>query len=610
MTAPDDDAAPIPPPDGPETPGGAAEAVPPAHHRHRAPDPTGPTTGPGPGPHRLLRRLKAPPVPGGLVVGGVFWLASLRPSLLPRTAVTQGTISALSFLIGYGIGVLAVVVYERLIAHRLVPRLQDRPPTAWQRWRWRVLAGAAVVLVPVGLWAWHVTQDDQQLLVGGQPTGLLTIVPMLGVTLAVTAVLGLLSRLIGGGVVALDRWLTGRLPRWVAFTATAVIVSVLTVVLTRDVVLRRILDSVNDSFAAGNLTTTPGTNQPTVATSSGGPGSLAAWDTLGMEGRNFAGQATSTDTIGRFWGPDVPVQAPIRAYAGLRSAPTDRERADLVVRELERTGAFQREVLVVATTTGTGWVDPVASEALEVMHKGDTAIAAMQYSYLPSWISFLVDKDKASASGTALLEAVRARWEQEPAAGRAKLIVYGLSLGSFGSESSVAAGDVTASLDRAEGAGDGVLWMGPTDADPVHQQVLAARDPGSPAWRPVYQGGERVRFHVVDGDLDPEAPGWRAPRVLWVQHASDPVGWWNVPTLWAPPEWATEPRGPDVPSSSGWFPIVTWIQEVFDLMAGFSTAPGHGHNYDDAVATSWWATTAPADWSVARNEQLQRLVTS
>ena len=83
-------------------------------------------------------------MPGGLVVGGVFWLASLRPSLLPRTAVTQGTISALSFLIGYGIGVLAVVVYERLIAHRLVPRLQDRPPTAWQRWRWRVLAGAGI----------------------------------------------------------------------------------------------------------------------------------------------------------------------------------------------------------------------------------------------------------------------------------------------------------------------------------------------------------------------------------------------------------------------------------------------------------------------------------
>ena len=53
-----------------------------------------------------------------------------------------------------------------------------------------------------------------------------------------------------------------------------------------------------------------------------------------------------------------------------------------------------REVLVVATSTGTGWIDPDASEALEMMYQGDSAIVSMQYSYLPSWISTLLDKPK------------------------------------------------------------------------------------------------------------------------------------------------------------------------------------------------------------------------
>ena len=45
---------------------------------------------------------------------------------------------------------------------------------------------------------------------------------------------------------------------------------------------------------------------------------------------------------------------PIRVYVGLESADGTRDRVALAMAELERTNAFDRSVLVVNTTTGTG----------------------------------------------------------------------------------------------------------------------------------------------------------------------------------------------------------------------------------------------------------------
>lgn len=95
---------------------------------------------------------------------------------------------------------------------------------------------------------------------------------------------------------------------------------------------------------------------------------------------------------------------PLRVYVGLDAAEIAEERAELALRELIRVGGFDRKVLVVATPTGTGWLDPGAVDTVEYLHAGDTAIVSMQYSYLPSWLTILVDPARSRNSAKLLFD--------------------------------------------------------------------------------------------------------------------------------------------------------------------------------------------------------------
>ena len=72
--------------------------------------------------------------------------------------------------------------------------------------------------------------------------------------------------------------------------------------------------------------------------------------------------------------------APVQVYVGLDSAPTVRERVDLALAEMERTGAFDRSLLVLVSPTGLGYVNYVALAAAQYLTRGDVASVTMQYS--------------------------------------------------------------------------------------------------------------------------------------------------------------------------------------------------------------------------------------
>lgn len=553
---------------------------------------------PAPSPVRSYgATLLGPPSIVGALVALVCWLASLVPTLLPRSWASQAVISAVCIGIGYLIGTLVGTVV-RLLRRRPRSEGPGRLP-------WRVLGPCLGVLVVLALVLWQRSQDGQRDLVGMAHEPLPWIVAMLVATVAIVALLVAVGRSIGFVVMALDRVLARLLPRWLTHTTTVVLVVLGVWVLSTDVVERELLHYVNDRFGAADEGTAEGVRRPGAATVSGSPESLVRWSTLGSYGRSFVAGATSERRLRAFAGDDAAVQAPVRAYTGLDSAPDARARARLAVRDLRRAGGFDREVLVVWTSTGTGWVDPDAARALELLHAGDTAIVSMQYSFLPSWISFLVDKDEAKEAGVALERAVHRSWSQLPEDDRPRLIVFGESLGSYGSEAAFAEPEVGESVDRATRRSDGVLWVGPTNDNPVWEQVLAARDPSTPSWLPVYDDGRRVRFQPEPTMLTPDR-AWPGVRVLYLHHPSDPVGLWNVQTLWRPQPWSERPVGYDVPSSTRWFPVVSFVQVVADLIAGFSAPPGHGHDYDNGFAAAWATVVPPQGWTPADTARLER----
>ena len=539
-------------------------------------------------PRRAREVLLAPPRLFSVALGAWFWWTSLVPSLLPRSALLQGVIGAVSFAVGWGLGALVGQVWDGVLR-----RAGRRDPLGSLRtWPRVAVLTVALVVAVVGTVLWLPWQNDQRRVVGpDEVLGLGAALTMLVVTLVLVAVVVLLGRLVRLLVLRIDEQLPRRWPvparHLVAVTSFgAVVVAGVTIFLVA--VVMPFLDA---KFGEADSAPVPGLLAPQTATVSGGTGSLVTWSSLGAEGRLFTFGATSTDAL-RTFRPASSPKAPIRVYVGLQDAPDATARADLAVRELERTGAFERAYLVVWTVTGTGWVDPVGAAGVEYVAGGDTAIVATQFSYLPSWISFLVDKDEAAEAGTALYRAVHERWSQLPAHRRPRLVVFGESLGSFGSESTFNRGTASDTLAAATNAADLVLWVGPTNDNAAWSALQASREPFSPAWAPVY--GRDPSLRLVDHG--PKLVSTPPSRVLWVQHPSDPVGWWSWSTLWSRPTWMTQPTGDDVPREPSWFPVVTFLQVTFDLMNGFSASPGHGHNYNPDFAYAWTALAAPPDW--------------
>src|SRR6202022_342743 len=158
--------------------------------------------------------------------------------------------------------------------------------------------------------------------------------------------------------------------------------------------------------------------------------------------------------------------------------------ADVAARELERMGGLKRKVAAVATPPRTGWINEAEAEAIEYMFNGDSAIVSMQYSFLPSWLSFLVDKENARHAGQELFEAVSARVRELPEGQRPKLVVFGESLGSFGGEAPFL------SVNNIVARTHGGVFSGPTFNNTMWQEATKGRDPGTPEWLPIYQQGE------------------------------------------------------------------------------------------------------------------------
>ena len=213
-------------------------------------------------------------------------------------------------------------------------------------------------------------------------------------------------------------------------------------------------------------------------------------------------------------------------------------------------------------------------DSFEYLSNGDSATVAIQYSYLPSWISYLVDQSKALAAGRALFDAVYGAWARLPADHRPKLYVAGESLGSFGGEAAF-----TGENDLANRT-NGALFVGPPNFNTLFREFSDHRDPGSPEVQPIYQDGRIVRF-VNDPatGIPPAGQPWNGTRILYLMHPSDPIVWWSPHLIFSEPDWISEPPGKDVLKTMFWVPFVTFWEVTADLPFATGVPEGHGHKY-------------------------------
>jgi uncharacterized membrane protein len=516
----------------------------------------------------------------GLLVASWFFLASITPSLVPRTWLMQAAITGVCAAYGYGLGVAAA-----WLGRRVARRLQLQVTMSEAAARWLPIAGWSLLLlimllVWLGSLAW---QRDTARLVGLRPPSGAAAVLGLAGSLVVAVVLVLAVR---GLRTLVRRWsqtMRRFVPPWFARTVAVALVAALLLVVSDSVLYRGFMNYTAAKAAAVNAHPPEGRHPPSSPLRSGGPGSREGWDTLGRNGQGFVSDGADAAAIATATGK--PAIEPIRVYAGLRPGRSLRATADAVVGELRRTSAFDRDVLAVMTTTGRGWVDEWSASSIEFLSGGDSAIAAMQYSDLPSFVALMADRQTPADAGRILFDAVYAEWSRRPPDRRPRLVVGGESLGAYGGQAAFA--DAADMLRRADGA----VWVGTPNFTPLWRSLTDGRQRGSPEIAPVVDNGAHVRFATRPTDLARDVYGrplglWTSPRVAYVQHASDPITWWSTDLLDTEPAWLREGAGGDV-NDMRWASVATFWQLTADLLVANSTPAGHGHRYQEELVPAW-----------------------
>jgi uncharacterized membrane protein len=528
----------------------------------------------------------------GLVFAALFFSASVTPSLLPRNFTFQGLLSGFAIAVGYGIGVGLLRIYEFF-------QIPEPPPRIQTKLKWGASFAVAIIFIvflrQMTYWQNSLRQlMDMPELESVYPTSTAVIAIVFGVILIT------LARLIGLACSVITTRLKRFLPPRVAYTISVILVALGIVFIGNGVIARGLLNAADAFFLQADALVDEGVEQPIDPLVCGSAESLIDWDSIGRRGKDFIALGPTKEKIDDFWQKET--MRPIRVYVGMRSAETKREQAKLALDELIRVGGFQRSVLVVATPTGTGWLDPGAVDSIEFMHRGDTAIVSTQYSYLPSWITILIDPERSIESARYLFEEVYGYWKTLPRDDRPKLYLQGLSLGSLGSEQSAAWYTIL------EDPHHGAVWSGPPFPSRQWASVVRSRNPGTPAWLPTFRDSAMVRFTAQENTLD-SGKRWGPIRNVYIQYASDPMVFFSPDLMVKQPEWLQGERGPDVSPDLNWVPVVTFLKVAFDLPMAISVPAGYGHNYAPAhYIDAWVAVTDPPDWSAEKSERLSGLI--
>ena len=518
----------------------------------------------------------------GVIAALAMYAVSVSPSLMARSWAWHAVASGILVACGYVAGVVVQNVAQ------LVIRLTGLTISASEpvELGFRIGIGALFAL----WWIYAVIQSYRRarkaaalVNMPGETFGeyLLGTAGAVVVSWMLLRIVGALNRLCWMLIASLD----AHMPRLAAIVVSMVILFAIMFFLTSKVILRGGIGFFRRKAEQLNMRTARGIYQPFVPERSASPASSVTWESVGGQGRVFLGRGPSRLDIAQVCG-GVAME-PIRVYSGMPTGGSGIEQAAAtVVAELHRTGAFDRAVILIAASTGSGWVDEWQVQPLEFLTRGNCATASLQYSYVPSALNWLTGLEPAQEASAALFAAVRAELDLMDEADRPALFVCGESLGAFASQS------VFESFEDVLERVDGALWVGTPAFTPMHAALTAARHKGSPEVAPVVNNGRRVRFVNEPSDLRTDLYGrelgpWGFPRVVYAQHPSDPVVWWTNKLIWTQPDWLRERAGRDVSLNVEFTRFATYIQVLADLPVAGTAPGGHGHTYHEELIPLW-----------------------
>ena len=518
----------------------------------------------------------------GVIAALAMYAVSVSPSLMARSWAWHAVASGILVACGYVAGVVVQNVAQ------LVIRLTGLTISASEpvELGFRIGIGALFAL----WWIYAVIQSYRRarkaaalVSMPGETFGeyLLGTAGAVVVSWMLLRIVGALNRLCWMIIASLD----AHMPRPAAIVVSMVILFAIMFFLTSKVILRGGIGFFRRKAEQLNMRTARGIYQPFVPERSASPASSVTWESVGGQGRVFLGRGPSRLDIAQVCG-GVAME-PIRVYSGMPTGGSGIEQAAAtVVAELHRTGAFDRAVILIAASTGSGWVDEWQVQPLEFLTRGNCATASLQYSYVPSALNWLTGLEPAQEASAALFAAVRAELDLMDEADRPALFVCGESLGAFASQS------VFESFEDVLARVDGALWVGTPSFTPMHAALTAARHKGSPEVAPVVHNARRVRFVNEPSDLRTDLYGrelgpWGFPRVVYAQHPSDPVVWWTNKLIWTQPDWLRERAGRDVSLNVEFTRFATYIQVLADLPVAGTAPGGHGHTYHEELIPLW-----------------------
>lgn len=381
------------------------------------------------------------------------------------------------------------------------------------------------------------------------------------------------------------------IPKRISNVLGLVLVVFTVFIFTNNFAVSKVVASLDKAYSFADEKSDKGILKPINNNSTGSASSYIKWDSIGRTGQNFVATGPDNKSLDAFF--EEHTMAPLRVYAGLRSGDSVQERADLALKELIRIKGFSRSKVVIATPTGTGWLDPSAMDPFEYLHKGDTAIVSMQYSYLPSWLTLLVNPAGAKESALVLYNTVHKYWSRLPKDTRPDLYIFGLSLGSLAAETSM---NVATMMSNPIQGG---LFAGPHFPSTIAPMLTKQRNINSPQWLPTVHDSSLVRFSAQQNYLKNDDWKWGPMRFVYIQYASDPMVFFSLDLYRKEPDWMKGERGHDVSPDFKWYPVITFLQVLFDLPMADRVPRGSSHNYSaSSYIDGWLEVTQPEDLSL------------